>query len=200
MVNAEVLVLNKHWTAIDIVNVKDCIGKIYNGTAKIVDETYALHDFQSWADISKNAEDNFIQGVNLKFIVPQVIMKICGHFPRYAIKYSRKNIFARDGYRCAYCGKQFKSEDLSIEHIVPRSRGGKSTWENTITACLECNHRKGDKLLHECGMELKIVPHKPEFNNPGGGPNFRCKHKFWQKFIDFAYWNAELENEEKAQG
>lgn len=67
---------------------------------------------------------------------------------------TRKNILTRDGFRCMYCGKRFESSRLTLDHIIPRSRGGSSLWENLVACCGPDNHRKGHQLLEECGMKL----------------------------------------------
>ena len=78
------------------------------------------------------------------------------------MKFSRGNIYLRDQNRCQYCGKKFSSSELSLDHVVPISRGGKSTWENVVCACLPCNVRKGNKLLSECEMRLRRHARAPE--------------------------------------
>jgi len=74
-------------------------------------------------------------------------------------KISRRALFARDGWKCAYCGTT--SGRLTLDHVVPRSRGGESVWENVVTACAPCNHRKGNRLLEEASMELHHLPKAP---------------------------------------
>jgi hypothetical protein len=71
------------------------------------------------------------------------------------------DLFARDGYICAYCARKFKFVDLTRDHVVPRSRGGRDIWTNVVTACGPCNHRKDDKMLEEVGMKLIYVPYAP---------------------------------------
>jgi hypothetical protein len=79
--------------------------------------------------------------------------------PRPRVKLSRREVFIRDGYTCQYCGRQ--THDLTIDHVVPRSRGGPHCWENLVSACKTCNHRKGGKLLGEARMALRIEPREP---------------------------------------
>ncbi|MFZ9098645.1 MAG: HNH endonuclease, partial [Burkholderiaceae bacterium] len=76
-------------------------------------------------------------------------------------KFIRRNIFARDGSRCQYCGKRFPTSELSIDHVVPRSQGGKTTWTNVVTACRGCNHRKGNRTPEQARMPLLYVPYVP---------------------------------------
>jgi 5-methylcytosine-specific restriction endonuclease McrA len=75
-------------------------------------------------------------------------------------KISRRALFARDGWRCVYCGTT--NGRLTLDHVVPRSKGGESVWENVVTACAPCNLRKGDRTLEQVGMELKTLPRAPQ--------------------------------------
>lgn len=104
--------------------------------------------------------------------------------------FTRFNLFLRDRFTCQYCGV---GHDLTFDHVVPRSRGGRTTWENVITACAGCNLRKGGRLLDQCGMQPYHAPHRPtvqELHNNGRSfpPNYL--HQSWG---DYLYWDAELE-------
>jgi 5-methylcytosine-specific restriction endonuclease McrA len=74
---------------------------------------------------------------------------------------SRRNIIKRDGNKCAYCGK--KETNLTIDHILPKARGGKDTWENLVASCVRCNNKKGDRTPEEAGLELNVRPYKPNY-------------------------------------
>ena len=102
----------------------------------------------------------FLRSVTSIFRIPSVIRLLYKTAKRFlpTIKYSRKNVHQRDNYTCQYCGY---TKDLSIDHIIPVSRGGKSTWENTVTACQKCNSKKGSKTPEEAGMPLKRKAIKP---------------------------------------
>ena len=82
--------------------------------------------------------------------------------PRLKVKFNRKNLFARDGNRCQYCGKKFSTTEFSLDHLVPRSRGGRATWDNIVCACLRCNVRKGGRTPREAGMRLVRDPVEPK--------------------------------------
>ena len=107
------------------------------------------------------------------------------------MKFSRHNIYVRDGNRCQYCGRRFPTSELSLDHVVPLSRGGPSTWENVVCACLPCNVRKGNKLLDEAGLTLRKAPVKPKASPLGLLAPQRI-HPSWRNFLDVAYWNVEL--------
>ena len=106
--------------------------------------------------------------------------------------FTRFNVFLRDGFSCMYCGGHFKANDLTFDHVVPRSRGGKTSWDNIVTACQACNTRKGSRMPDECGMHTRWEPRQPtiyELQEHGRKfpPNFL--HESWG---DFLYWDTEL--------
>ena len=107
------------------------------------------------------------------------------------MKFSRHNIYMRDGNRCQYCGKRFSTSELSLDHVVPLSRGGPSNWENIVCACLPCNVRKGNRLPEEAGMKLRRLAGKPKATPLGLMSPHRI-HPTWKNFLDMAYWNVEL--------
>lgn len=103
-----------------------------------------------------------IRSVGLSFRVPSVVrlLRFVG-FRRREVRFSRQNIFARDRYRCQYCGRGFRPELLTYDHIIPRSRGGRTEWENIVTCCIACNRKKGGKTPHEAGLKLIKKPSRP---------------------------------------
>ncbi len=107
--------------------------------------------------------------------------------------FTRFNVFLRDRFSCQYCGQPFSSHDLTFDHVIPRSRGGRTTWENVVTACSACNLLKGSQLPREAGMFPRHLPRQPTThqlreNGRAFPPNFL--HKSWR---DFLYWDTELE-------
>jgi 5-methylcytosine-specific restriction endonuclease McrA len=106
------------------------------------------------------------------------------------IKFSRLNIYARDEFRCQYCGKKSESRDLTFDHVVPRRKGGKTEWTNIVTACYRCNRIKGGRPLNETGLRLLKKPVRPDwvpFIIVSVG--IRSVPETW---LDYLYWNAEL--------
>lgn len=104
--------------------------------------------------------------------------------------FTRFNLFLRDEFACQYCGR---SGDLTFDHVIPRSRGGRTEWDNVVAACTDCNIRKGSLLPGECGLSLRKIPRQPdseELHNTGRKfpPNYL--HDSW---LDFLYWDVELE-------
>ena len=108
--------------------------------------------------------------------------------------FTRFNVFLRDRFHCQYCGDRFRTEDLTFDHVVPRSRGGRTTWTNIVTACQSCNLEKGSRLPEESGMFPRTRPVQPstfqlQENGRAFPPNFL--HESWN---DFLYWDSELES------
>ncbi len=113
--------------------------------------------------------------------------------PRQTVKFNRRNLFARDGNRCQYCGKKHSTSELSLDHIIPRSRGGRATWNNIVCACLRCNVRKGGRTPREAGMNLIREPVEPRTSPVVSLKLSHRKYRSWKAFLDNAYWSVELE-------
>jgi 5-methylcytosine-specific restriction endonuclease McrA len=120
-----------------------------------------------------------------------VALKSFDRLPRQEVKFSRHNIYLRDGNRCQYCGHKFTSSELSLDHVIPLSRGGHSSWDNVVCACLSCNVKKGNRTPSEASMRLIAPPRKPRWH-PVGHFGSNKLHPAWRNFLDVAYWNTEL--------
>jgi 5-methylcytosine-specific restriction endonuclease McrA len=110
--------------------------------------------------------------------------------PKTPVKFSRQNIYARDRYKCQYCGNRFSSEDLTYDHVIPKSRGGKTQWKNIVTCCIDCNRKKGGRIPSEASMRLIRKPKRPTWV-----PAIRITIGFReipQTWRDYLYWNVEL--------
>lgn len=115
-------------------------------------------------EVIEYSRDRTIQGVDRVHPMPSVV-RIVRAFKRdkIRIKFSRLNIYARDGFACQFCRQRFPTEDLTFDHVVPRSRGGKTSWENIVTACVFCNTAKANRTPAEAGMHLARAPRKPRY-------------------------------------
>ena len=111
--------------------------------------------------------------------------------PRPRVRLSRREVFARDGHSCQYCGQLRPTSGLSIDHVLPRSRGGSTSWDNCVLACVECNHRKAARTPERAGMPLRRKPTRPIWNPSYARHGVRLES--WSKFVSDAYWNVELE-------
>jgi len=110
--------------------------------------------------------------------------------PRHPVRFSRRNIYARDRYRCQYCGCKLPVEDLTYDHVLPRSRGGRTEWENIVTCCVTCNRRKGGRTPEEAQMSLIRKPSRPSWI-----PEIRITvgiKEIPTSWRDYLYWNVEL--------
>jgi 5-methylcytosine-specific restriction endonuclease McrA len=196
LLNRSVLVLNRNWTAVNICDVRRALVLLYQNMARVVTDEFEALDFESWRDLSRFAreEEELIHTPNFPLLIPQVIKLVLYRgFPPLHVKFSRRNIYLRDRNQCQYCGAKPPREEMTIDHVIPRSRGGKTTWENVVLACSTCNARKGSRLLHQCGMKLIRRPRKPHWLM-SAHVEFNYRNRpLWQRFIDEAYWNVALE-------
>lgn len=194
MLNESVLVLNRSWIAVQVANTRRAVSLLYRGYAKVVSpDDYTTYDFDDWKELSKTADEYCIHTVDFKIKVPEVIvLTLFNGIHRRQIKFSRRNIFERDKHRCQYCGRHFKKMELTLDHVVPRSSGGRSTWENLVLACVPCNVRKGNRLPEKAHMPLIRAPRKPRWVPYTGESLASVRKLSWQKFIDAAYWDVEL--------
>jgi len=192
-----VLVLNRRWDPIQTTSVKDAIGLVAKGSAFVIDPaTFDRHDLVSWGEVSKVMKavgDGLIRSQHLAIVPPEVVVLTAyeGRGER-SVVFSRKNIFKRDRYTCQYCGKQPGPEELTIDHVMPRSRGGTSTWENCLLACVECNKRKADKTPEEAKMPPRKAPKKPSWKTLSQ-VHPKARRESWEQFLGRAYWEVELE-------
>ncbi|GAB4387425.1 HNH endonuclease [Albidovulum sp.] len=134
--------------------------------------------------------DEVVRSQRLAFRIPSVVVLKDYVKPRKRVAFTRFNLFLRDRFRCQYCGSR---GDLTFDHVVPRSRGGRTSWDNVVAACAPCNLRKANKTLEQAGMSLRRPPRRPdpeEMQRAGRSfpPNYL--HESW---TDFLYWDAELE-------
>ena len=115
-------------------------------------------------EVVEYSRDRTIRGATREWPLPSVV-RIVRHFKREKIrvKFSRINIYARDRFTCQYCGTRCMSEDLTFDHVVPRSRGGRTTWENVASCCVPCNRAKADRTPVEAGVRLRSRPRKPTY-------------------------------------
>jgi len=196
---ASVLVLNRLYMAVHIVNVRRAFGLLFRDAAEVVhleEGRFANHDFSSWREMSelrageKQPHEDWIRAVNFEIQVPRVIRLLSFDWmPKQKLHLNRRGVLARDGHSCQYCGRHFASHQLSLDHVIPRSRGGTTTWENVVCACLKCNVKKGGRTPHEARMKLIRRPIRPR-QNPVlvlklGNP----KYQSWRNWLNGVHWD-----------
>jgi 5-methylcytosine-specific restriction endonuclease McrA len=195
-----VLVLNKHFMAVHVVNARRAFCLLYKRIAEVIapqGEQVRSYDFQAWIEGplggngSPAEEVDTVRTVSRDIRIPRIIRLVAyDKFPRHQVRFNRRNIFARDGNRCQYCGRKFPPADLSLDHVTPRSRGGDSTWENLVSACRECNARKGGRTPPAAGMNLIRKPVKPHRNPAFALPLQSAKYRSWKQFVSNPFQEA----------
>jgi len=200
---SSVLVLNKLFMAVHVISVRRAFCLLCKELAEVVsleDGQFATYDFVTWRELSeyrathfRRVDDDWVRTVNSQIQVPRVIRLLeYDKLPKQAVKFNRRNIFARDNNQCQYCGKRFSTAELSLDHVVPRSQGGVSTWDNIVCACLNCNVRKGGRTPRQAHMALIKKPEKPKRSPVLNLKLTQSKYQSWQAFLDNAYWDVEL--------
>jgi 5-methylcytosine-specific restriction endonuclease McrA len=196
VLTTKVLVLNRSYFPVHVTSVRRAVCLLYQGIAKAVDHQYRTFDFNSWSDLSSALHDDTISLVDRVIRVPRVILLIgYDRVPKRQVRFSRFNVFARDNNTCQYCGEKLPRSELNLDHVVPRSQGGLSTWENMVCSCFTCNRVKGGRMPEEAGMRLIRKPFRPEWT-PFMLETFSFKrYHEWRPYlnmVDAAYWNTEL--------
>jgi 5-methylcytosine-specific restriction endonuclease McrA len=200
--DGSVLVLNKFFMAIHVISARRAFCLLFKELAEVItidDGQYVSFNFATWREVSeartmfKNPDDEFVRTVHFELQVPRIIRLLSyDRLPRQKVKFNRRNIFARDNNRCQYCGRKFATSELSLDHVVPRSRGGGANWENIVCACLKCNVRKGGRTPREAGMKLFREPVEPKTSPSLSLKLSHRKYRSWKTFLDNAYWSVEL--------
>jgi 5-methylcytosine-specific restriction endonuclease McrA len=196
-----VLVLNRLWQAVNIIGARRAFALLARGHAQVVhgdSDDFRVFSLMDWMDFSvHNPPLVAMESVHTPTRVirlPQVVL-LC-HFDRLPckeLKLTRNNVFERDKCTCQYCGSLFPDEELNLDHVIPRDRGGRTTWENIVCSCIPCNSRKANKLPHEAGMRLIRKPSRPKWRPVISLLLENHDRERWKDFLDLAYWNVELE-------
>lgn len=217
--NSHVLVLNKMWMAVRVVDARRAFSLLLKGLAEAIrvdDGSYTGYDFADWTDLSQahhrlfpsphagpvavtadgdGAVDPYewVRTVRMHLAVPKVI-RLLGYdkLPRNDVKLNRRNIFARDHNRCQYCDGRFPTSELSLDHVIPRSQGGGASWQNLVCCCVKCNTKKGGRTPRQAHMPLTRKPVKPKTNPVLSIRIGSGKYQSWKAFLDNAYWSVEL--------
>jgi 5-methylcytosine-specific restriction endonuclease McrA len=169
LLNSQVLVLNRLWQAVNICSARRAFTLLYQGHAQVVSSdaanNFLTHDFTSWRDFSATAPDHeVVTTISWKIRVPRVIVLLLfDRLPKKEVKFTRHNVFERDKNTCQYCGDVFDRTELNLDHVLPRDKGGLTTWENVVCSCIACNTRKGNRLPHEAHMTLIRKPKRPKW-------------------------------------
>src|ERR1041384_1808255 len=161
-----VLVLNRNWQAINTRTPSDAFCQMATNVATALDidgDSIRPVSWDEWLTLPIRDQDNAVQTVRGAIRVPTVIVALnYARVPKKRPKLCAKTIRERDGNRCQYTGKLLKPQEGSLDHVLPRSRGGKDEWENLVWSSKDVNARKGNRLPHEAGLKLLNAPRAPE--------------------------------------
>ena len=198
---SSVLVLNKHYVAVRVVSARRAFVFMCKNYAEAIDasdDVFTSYSMASWMEYSNlrlgepDLVDEYVRTPRASILVPRVIRLLnYDKVPRREVKFNRRNIMARDGNRCQYCGRKLSVAQLSIDHVVPKSRGGKSSWLNVVTACNPCNTRKGGRMPAEASMRLLNAPSVPKRHPLVEGKLRTPRYGVWGRFLG----DGELANE-----
>jgi len=206
------LVLNRNWQAINAMSVRRALIKVAADKARIINpDTYETYDLLEWMALEVKEGEPYITTPSQKVKIPEVIVNQYPKLPIRRVHFSRANLWKRDNYRCQYCGKRPKPDEVTIDHILPKSKGGKTTFANTVLACLKCNVKKDNRTPEQAHMKLRRMKRIadgtliPEYYGrpkaPIWNPIYSIKKQSipgsWSKFIQDVvsdlYWNTALE-------
>jgi 5-methylcytosine-specific restriction endonuclease McrA len=199
---SSVLVLNRSYMAVHVVGVRRAFSLLCRELAEVIhaeDGRFANYDFQGWRENCelrcrhKQPHEDWIRSVRFEIQAPRVIRLLrYDRLPSRALRLNRQTVFARDDHRCQYCGRRFPTHQLSLDHILPRSRGGNTTWENVVCSCVGCNIKKGGRTPQEAHMKLvaKAVRPKrsPLITLKLRNPKYEC----WRTWIEGAFCDVRL--------
>jgi len=199
--DAKVLVLNKYYAAVRVVTARRALCMLFKDHAEVIcveDGKYLTYDFEGWlaiADLQWELErerHDWVHAVRYPIAVPRVVrLYSYDRIPRERVRLTRRNLFARERNQCMYCGTQFPTSELTIDHVVPRSQGGGDSWENLVAACRSCNARKGGRTPDQAGMALMRAPRAPRRNPSITARLSSDRYASWRPFLHGASWTVE---------
>lgn len=198
LLDRHVLVLNRLWQAVNVCSARRAFTLLYQEHAQVVwrdgQNNYLTHDFGSWHNFSQESPGaDMVQSVRFNIRVPTVIVLLAfDRLPSKEVKFTRQNIYERDNHTCQYCAARLDRHELNLDHVIPRQRGGQTTWENVVCSCIPCNTRKGNRLPHEAHMRLLKEPKRPRWRPFIHLTYSATVHDTWRHFVDIGCWNVEL--------
>jgi 5-methylcytosine-specific restriction endonuclease McrA len=182
VVDEQVLVLNRNYQPINVTNVRRAFVMLYLDLARAVDKEFRVFDWEQWSRLEASGE--CWRTVSRSYRVPRVILlQTYDRMPIGQVRFSRTNVFARDNYTCQYCHRSHRTSELNIDHVMPRSRGGTTTWENVVCSCVPCNLKKGRRTPDEAGMHLLRTPTRPRWSALVRHPLGASRHSDWVPYL-----------------
>ena len=185
VLEGRVLVLNRNYQPVNVTSVKRAICMMVVGAAKAINEDYQIFDFEEWIEIEPANDDDAVSSVSMSVLVPKiVVLQAYDRLPRLQVKFSRLNVYDRDEHTCQYCHQRFGKKDLNLDHVVPRSQGGPTSWENVVTSCKPCNGRKGPRTPAQANMNLLKEPKRPKIHHVRSIRRNRATLDAWRPFLE----------------
>ena len=191
--DSSVLVLNRYYMAMHLVPLRRALLLLYRNSAEVIDrenDHYVNYDFTSWCQLSVLQDElgegrsEWIRLVRQRLLVPRIVRLT--RFDRVyhqPLRFNRRNLFARDKQRCQYCWKQLTLSQMSLDHVVPRSQGGDTNWENIVCCCVKCNTTKGNRTPKQADMELRQRPRKPALHPQVALEENSAHYSLWKTFL-----------------
>lgn len=175
LLGTNVLVLNRFFMAVRVVDVRRAFTLLYRECAEVIDmesgAVFQSYDFESWCELSeltamdKQPGEEYLQTTRFELRIPRILrLTRFEKMLMQTVRFNRKNLFARDDQTCQYCGRHAPLSQLSMDHVIPRSHGGSTSWENIVCCCLKCNGRKGGRTPKQARMKLLRTPARPRVN------------------------------------
>lgn len=184
MLHSNVLVLNRSYMPIHVTSARRAFSLFYQDVAQAVDAEYQTFDFDAWRRLRPKQGDDAIGTPNGSIRVPRVILlRHYDRIPKRHVRYSRVNIFARDKFTCQYCSVRPPRSQLNLDHVIPRSLGGRTTWENVVASCVDCNRRKGGRTPHQAHVRLIRKPERPRWSPLVNLASATTRYEEWQPFL-----------------
>jgi 5-methylcytosine-specific restriction endonuclease McrA len=182
--NAPVLILNRNYQPVRVTTARQGFVLLYSGRARALDRDFEPMEFEAWIEIRPEGHDEAIGTPRGAVRLPRVlVLASYSRVPRGPLRLSRRNIFLRDNHTCQYCARRLPTRHLNLDHVIPRSRGGRSTWENLVTSCRKCNLSKGWATPEECGMPLQQRPRRPTWTVVAQLARTRTRYEQWAPFL-----------------
>ena len=211
--SSSVLVLNRGYMAVHVINVRQALVLLCRECCEVIDNlngqfaNYALSEwlefselrrmeldeFGSWDDaamahghaaMDDELDDEWIRSVRCHILAPRIVrLTDYDKYPKSVLRFNRRNLFARDHHRCQYCRRALPNNQLTLDHVLPRSRGGETSWENVVCACVHCNTAKGDRTPCEASMPLMRKPAAPQHHPLLVAKLRNPKYASWRTFL-----------------
>jgi 5-methylcytosine-specific restriction endonuclease McrA len=215
--SAKVLVLNRNWCAVGVIGLPKAMGLLFSEyedgepRARIITPppsgSYEVWSWSDWSDLRPKEGERGLVSASRVYKIPEVLLLTkYDSVPRHKVNFCRRAIWKRDDFTCQYCGRRPKNDECTLDHILPKSLGGETSWYNCVLACYECNRQKSNRLPKDAirhkdkskkwmgpsPMRLLKEPSKPEYSVIKDRTRVLDTWKHW---IDRLYWDIPLEND-----